>query len=79
MRKGWVVIAGSVNNDSKPWKINGPTVRRDGVHGASPRTVNFISVFLFIPTVLENERDTVGKVSLSAFQIILQIGKLRYS
>ena len=34
MRKGWVVIAGSVNNDSKPWKINGPTVRRDGVHGS---------------------------------------------
>ena len=22
-----MVIAGSVNNDSKPWKINGPTVR----------------------------------------------------
>ncbi|WZZ80903.1 hypothetical protein YC2023_101475 [Brassica napus] len=46
---------------------------------ASPRTVNFISVFLFTPTDLEKERDTFGKVSLSAFQIILQIDKLRYS
>ncbi|KAF3497363.1 hypothetical protein DY000_02055142 [Brassica cretica] len=44
---------------------------------ASPRIVHFISIFLFIPTDLENERDTVGKVSLSAFQIILQIDKLR--
>ena len=28
-----MVIAGSVNNDSEPWKINRPTVRRDGVTG----------------------------------------------
>ncbi|KAF3511105.1 hypothetical protein F2Q69_00008230 [Brassica cretica] len=45
---------------------------------ASPRTVNFIRVFLFIPTDLENERDTFGKFSLSAFQIILQIDKLSF-
>ncbi|WZZ87856.1 hypothetical protein YC2023_116435 [Brassica napus] len=54
-----------------------PVIKTD-LCRASPRTVNFISVLLFIPTDLENERDTFGKVSLSAFQIILQIDKLRY-